>query len=330
MAFPTNRILILGLFVHDTIINLNSVGKLNKVKEPTAISVGGPPLYMGFAMNLLGKFYPKIGYSKIYSFIDKNLADKLKLLDYFPQEVLTLVNCEKSPRFELTYLNGLKEREIKLRNAPASYDINRFNIKLNSQSVVVVSSVFQEFNDPIFFEFLRKNCSFIALDPQGFFRKKTDESQIRYTQWFDKRILKQIDCLKLSRNEANFLGLGDNPVRIIEELMKLGIELVIITDGKFGSYLGRRIGDKSKPDINKIPAYNTGYSTNETGAGDTFFYTFLTFLIAFSDEKESIAYASSISSILVEKRFSLGEYNFKEIEKRKDFVLSNIQQAGNP
>ena len=325
MSFTFNNINIFGLFVEDTIIKRSTVEKTEKGNSFRTISIGGPPLYMGFVMNLIAKFYPKIGYAKIYSYIDEDLATVLRIGDYFPQETVELLPSDTSPRFELIYLQE-EERNIILKNIPDLFDINEFGLNINKESVVIVSSVFQEFNDETLFEELRKNDSFIVLDPQGFFRKILRDSQIRYDQWFDEEILTRVDCVKLSRNEACSLGLGDDSVKIIEELLKIGPQYVIITDGRFGAFLGKRKIGEPKPEIFKIPAYVTGRSIDETGAGDAFLYTFISFLTSLTDANVSIAYASSISSILIENRFNLDKYSLEEIEKRKDEVFFNIQQ----
>ncbi len=328
MALLMNKLLILGLFVQDTIIKVKSVEVLDKINESTTISIGGPPLYMGFAMNLIRKFYSEIGDSKIYSFVDKELAYELSNLEFFPYDALEFVHCEKSPRFKLTYLRGLEERKIELVNTPELYDLNKFDLDINNNSVFIISSIFQEFNNPAIFRSLRKKNSFIALDPQGFFRRQKNNSKIIYKKWFDPMIVGHLDCIKLSRHEAKLLSLGDDPIKIIEELMKFNLKYVIITSGKAGSYLGKRSDRKSKLEISQVPAYDSGNISDETGAGDIFFYTFIAFLIALADEKVSMAYASSMSSLLVEKRFNLEEYNFEEIERRKNVVLSNIQHIG--
>lgn len=325
MPFSFNNIHILGFFVEDTIIKRSTTEKIEKVEESRTISIGGPPLYMGFATKLIAKLYPRTGYPKIHSYIDKDLATRLRDEDYFPQEILDLVLCNKSPKFELSYLSAKEERKIVLRNSPNLYDASKFSLNLNIESAIIISSVFQEFNDSAFFEVLRKKCSFIALDPQGFFRKKVDDNHIRYNHWFDKKILTKVDCIKLSRNEANLLGVGDEPTKIIEELMKFGLKFVLITDGKFGSYFGRVKNSELNFEVFKIPAYLVEKTIDETGAGDVFYYTFIAFLYFLADEKAAIAYATSISSLLVEHRFNPEMYSFREIEKRKNETLSHIQ-----
>ena len=266
--------------------------------------------------------------TEIYSFICKK---GLNLLNNHPANLSTsnqLIEVEKCPEYRLNYTHPHKERELALNYPPPEFDCTRFHWGHEGSLVLNIGSIYHEFNNPDIFSFLRRKASYIAFDPQGCFRMRDLEGNISYSEWFSPKIMSLVDCIKLSEREAYLLGFGRNLLDIITTLFQYNLKHILITQGSKGALLGVKKGNKNVNEfqIFSVPAFNKGEVIDETGAGDAFLYSFLSYLELFKDELDAIAFATSISSLMIEKRFEIRRYALYEVNLRKKEVLSGIKQ----
>ncbi len=325
MLIRHSRIVILGLYALDTINTGKSVNRTSQNNNCNEVSLGGPPTFAGFISKVLTHLYPTFGQSNIYSYICTKGQSLLKNHPANSNESKQLIKVKKCPKFTLEYSQSKKERKLTLDNPPTEFDCSPFHWEYENPPLLNISSIYHEFNNPEIFAFLRSKGSYIAFDPQGCFRIRKPDGKISYSEWFSPQIISKIDCIKLSENEAYFLGFGQDLFQIIISLFSYNLQHVIITQGSNGALLGVKKGT-DVIQIYSVPAYTKGKVRNETGAGDVFLFSFLAYLKLFRDELDAAAFATSLSSLLIEFGFEIDKYDPKEIKLRQEAVLSGIKE----
>lgn len=80
-----------------------------------------------------------------------------------------------------------------------------------------------------------------------------------------KRLLQRIDCLIINDDEAKLLAGHSNLIKAADDILGMGMEVVIIKKGESGSLMCSADGQKFL-----LPAYPTAKVTDPTGAGDSF------------------------------------------------------------
>ena len=149
---------------------------------------------------------------------------------------------------------------------------------------------------------------------------KFSENTIKH---FHQELLKYVDCLKLSEYEMNFITGHYSLEKSVLQILDAGPTITLITRGEEGSILGikRKTNDIR---IYQFPAYPTKKVVDETGAGDVFLYSFTSFLKEFNDPLKSMAFASSVSSLLIEKEGIDGRFSVRNILYRMREVYNNM------
>ncbi len=325
MLASHSKIVILGLYVIDEIIKEKIDNNSSVEKKKELFSLGGPPTFIGFVGNILSRLFSEISDPTIYSYLCPEVEQLLEATT----EVINLsghfIQHSICPKFRLDYSLAEQERKITLFNPQINFDLELFPWKLDESAVVIVNSVYQEFNCQNIFSFLRKNGFYVVLDPQGFFRRISPDGSVIYTNWYNRKILSKVDCLKLSENEARLLEIGETLPKIVENLLLLNISYVIITRGERGAVLGCKGSPEQQHSLYFIPAYGVDSAINATGAGDVFLYTFIVFLQLLTDELEAIAFATSVASLLVENRFDKTKFSIENITFRQESIRSKIK-----
>jgi sugar/nucleoside kinase (ribokinase family) len=205
------------------------------------------------------------------------------------------------------------------------FDPADFPWKFDVPPVVVIGSVYHEFNSDRIFRFIRKKASFIAFDPQGCFRSLTSQGQITFQKLSNPEILRNIDCLKISEIEAKNIGGEDNPLQVITQILKTSVKIVLLTRGSKGALLGIRSLDTGDIIVYSIPAYTTEKIIDETGAGDVFLYAFVVHYETHHDALDAVAFATSVSSVLIEKKGVEGNFKKEKILTRQEYVRKRIK-----
>ena len=299
-----DKIVALGQMVLDTVIHDQQKPPLSN--NQNSLTIGGPPSFAGLWGVILSKVFPWISPPLIYAYACPKLISLLKNFPDFDLVVKNLKIQPKCPQFRLVYSNDEKKRKLFLVNPPLEFDPTNFNWKLRNPPVAIVGSVYHEFNNYNIFSFLRDRCSYIAFDPQGCFRQLTSEGKIIFRSWWDTKIIENIDCLKVSEMEAKFLNLGTYPEEIVTRILETPVTSVLITRGRNGAILGVKKREDGDIRVYKVPAFTGGTVVDKTGAGDVFLFMFVAYFLAFDNELDAIAFATSVTSLLIEqKRFLL-------------------------
>ncbi|MHA1206934.1 MAG: hypothetical protein ACTSSO_05125, partial [Candidatus Hodarchaeales archaeon] len=223
MLGSQSKIVILGLYVIDEIIKENTINNSSVEKKRELVSLGGPPTYIGFVGNILSRLFSEVSNPTLYSYLCPEVEQLLEATT----EILNLsghfIQHSICPKFRLDYSHAEQERKITLFNPQFHFNLKLFPWKLDESTVVIVNSVYQEFNSLKIFSFLRRNGFYVVLDPQGFFRKISPDGIVIYSNWYNREILSKVDCLKLSENEAKLLEIGKTLPEIVQNLLLLNI-----------------------------------------------------------------------------------------------------------
>jgi len=320
-----SKTLILGLYVIDEIITKSDINTNSIEEKKGSFSLGGPPTFMGFVGNILSYLFSEITKPTLYTYVCPEVEQFLESTNDIFNLSGHFIHYTNCPKFRLDYSEMEQERKITLFDPLASFDVKLFPWKRNEFTTIIINSVYQEFNNPNIFSFLRKNGFSIVLDPQGFFRKISSEGKVKYSKWFNQSILSQIDCLKLSENEARLLNFGKTLTETVLNLLDLNISYVIVTKGEKGAILGCNKTKNSNHLLYSLPAYTVDTAIDETGAGDVFLYCFIVFLQLLDDKLEAIAFSTSIASLLVEYRLDVKKFTIENIVVRQETVRSQIK-----
>ncbi|MHA1973769.1 MAG: carbohydrate kinase family protein [Candidatus Hodarchaeales archaeon] len=308
------------------VIDERKTNSINTILSESEIKLGGPPAFSAIIRLALSRILswvnPKV---LVFAYTCVKAQELLRKTNIPAPFFKNLVQIPSCPQFDLIYHNSNQERELFLRNTPKIFNPKVFNWKKGLYDAIIVGSVYQEFNDKLIFELLEKHTDFIAFDPQGCFRKIEDKNgKIKLQTWWNPSILTKIKCLKLSESEALYLGKNTDLKSIITELLVNYIEIVLITRGNKGAWLGYKTPSGKK--IFKIPAYTKGMVVDETGAGDVFLSMFVYHYLKFKDILKAVSFATSIASLLIEKKGIDGNFSEREIVYRTEFIRSKIEE----
>ncbi len=319
---------VLGQMVLDTVIhdnkNFHQINTQENKKDN--IIVGGPPSFAGIAGLILSKVFPWISTPLIYAYA---CPEVISLLENYPDFSLISRNLKirsQCPHFYLMYFSNDIERNLMLRNPPSQFNPANFNWKLEYLPVAIVGSIYHEFNSFNTFNFLRNKCSYIAFDSQGCFRQLTPEGNIIYRNWWNPKIIDNIDCFKVSGEEAKFLNLGKRPEKIVARILKSPVTSVLLTQGVNGSILGAKELKTGNIHIYNVPAFTEGTVIDETGAGDIFLFTFVSYFNAFNNELDAIAFATSVTSLLLEQKRFMWQLSNQTIKIRQKQIKNQITE----
>jgi sugar/nucleoside kinase (ribokinase family) len=137
-----------------------------------------------------------------------------------------------------------------------------------------------------------------CLDPQGYLRRMLRDGAVRRSKWQNRALLRHLDVLKVSEDEAYAL-IGRTSASL--KLGSLGPDIVLITRGRAGTTVWSR-----DHGMYTIPPYKT-HVRDPTGAGDALVGAFLVTWVQTGDLTWSAAVGSAVASFVVEK---VGPANF--------------------
>lgn len=306
--------------VLDTVIHDNQISHLVNNQ-----SLGGPPYFAGLVGIILSKMYSWVSSPLVYAYTCPQAITFLKKYPNFSKIMKNLNLRSECPQFRLVYSDDKKERSLFLKNPPFQFNPDDFNWEFENSTVAIIGSIFHEFNNYEIFRFLKERCSFIAFDPQGCFRRPTSEGKIEFRYWWDPKIIENVNCLHMSELESKFLGFGKDPITIIKKTLDTPITSVILTRGRHGAILGFK-NDKDKHVFN-VPAYLEGNAIDETGAGDIFLFVYVTHFMAFQDELNAAAFATSVTSLFLEQKRPQIAFSEEIIHHRQEKIRANITES---
>ena len=213
--------------------------------------------------------------------------------------------------FKIKYANGSRFMWVASRCAPLT---RRDLSDLPASSALHIGPILNEIPLPLAISLTLRN-SVTCLDPQGYLRRVLRDGEIRRSKLRNRALLKHLDVLKVSEDEASALiGRTESSLK----LDALGPEIILITKGKAGTMLWSR-----DHGVYTVPAYKTRVR-DPTGAGDALVGAFLTTWVHTGDLTWSAAIGSAVASFVVEK---VGPSNFgtpKQVEKRAKTIFDGI------
>ena len=152
---------------------------------------------------------------------------------------------------------------------------------------------------------------FLALDPQGLLRKIREDHTVESREWHNPDALRKIDLLKTSSNEHNHITGTKDIKKSLEKLIRLGVKIAIITDGRNGSYV------MTGSEFFRAPVYPVDV-VDSTGAGDVFMAGIASHL------DEGLTWASAIASAASS---AVCETSGPEISCGKAEIISRAEQV---
>ena len=114
-----------------------------------------------------------------------------------------------------------------------------------------------------------------------------------------KALLKRIDCLIINDDEAKLLAGTSKLIQAADDILAMGMEVVIIKKGESGALMCNTNGEKFL-----LPAYPTAEVNDPTGAGDSFAGGFLGYIAEtgrtdFDVLKSALAYGTVVASFTI-------------------------------
>ena len=164
---------------------------------------------------------------------------------------------------------------------------------------------------------LARRNSVTCLDPQGYLRRVLPNGEVRRSRFRDKSLLRHLDVLKVSEDEASALIGKTSSFK----LSSSGPEIILITKGRAGTMLWSK-----DHGAYRIPAFKTRVR-DPTGAGDALVGAFLVTWVRTGDLLWSLAIGSAVASFVVEK---VGPANFgtsKQVERRARTIFDGIARV---
>lgn len=258
------KIIFFGEALIDFIPNVNGLN-LTKV-ETFKRNPGGAPANVAVAVAKLGGnsyFAGKVGDDSFVHFLDGCLKDYNVKTDYL------LFTKEAKTALAFISLNDNGERDFQFYGSPSA-DIT-FTTEEVEESWFTGKEIFHSCSNSLSYPISRKATEkgMVVAKQKG--ALISFDSGIRFPFWTNDEdirttilpLLPSVDILKISEEELSFLFEEDNETISIEELLNLGISLIVVTKGSQGcSYYARSIS-------NDIPAPLVR-TIDTTGAGDAF------------------------------------------------------------
>jgi sugar/nucleoside kinase (ribokinase family) len=270
----------------------------------TKLTLGGAPTYVSLTAKKLGadvSVISKVGVDfpdRFQQFLEHkrvNLSGLKK--DENASTTSFLLNYEKSG-----------ERNLILRKKAPS-------IKADDIPEVLKTKVFHV--APIANEIPRKTLlklkasdSTISLDPQGFVRKFKENGKVYLGQLEDPEVLKKVDILKASFDEAKVITGQTNLVGMVKNFIKKEIKIIIITRGAKATLLC------VEGKLFSVPSAKPRVVVDTTGAGDVCIGAFLTMFVRGEEPLWCACVGSAAASFVVEKYGPSGFGSLKQVRAR--------------
>jgi len=155
------------------------------------------------------------------------------------------------------------------------------------------------------FVFLANTAPALQLELLGQVANPTFVAADTMNLWIDanlddlKGLLQKVNCLIINDDEAMQLAGQSNLIQAAEDILAMGMEVVIIKKGESGSLMCSKQGEKFL-----LPAYPATDVIDPTGAGDSFAGGFLGYVAQcgkadFDTLKSAIAYGTVVASFTI-------------------------------
>jgi sugar/nucleoside kinase (ribokinase family) len=160
----------------------------------------------------------------------------------------------------------------------------------------------------------------IVLDPQGFVRHRNPNGFIVLKPWLDEALIRRTTILKSSESELSFITGEIDLTRGMYKLLKLGVEVVIVTKGEKGALMLTDSG------LFKIPVFESKKVSDPTGAGDVFIGGFLCEYLSGEDPLWCASAGAAIASCNVETLGASLDASVKEVRRRSQYIYNRAKK----
>jgi len=247
-----------------------------QINDSKYVVSGGPACYCSLTARIL----------KFDVVLHTKFGSDFPLVNYLTEQKIVFedsLSIKPTTQFVLNLVNS--ERTLFLQNKcePIS------DITLNTDNVII-SPLFDEISIELF-EKIKKNASFVMLDPQGFLRRRNSENRICLEQ--TDLNLSNVSAIKVNTDELKCLT-GASNIDGIKILQKKGIESVILTDKQNITLL-------SKNRIYSIILPNLELN-DTTGIGDIFSAAFCCTMLKEKDILWALSFAGGAAQAALESR----------------------------
>ena len=245
-----------------------------EINDSKYVVSGGPACYCSLTARIL----------KFDVVLHTKFGSDFPLVNYLTEKKIMFedsLSIKPTTQFVLNLVNS--ERTLFLQNKcePIS------DITLNTDNVII-SPLFDEISIELF-EKIKKNASFVMLDPQGFLRRRNSENRIHLEQ--TDLNLSNVSAIKVNTDELKCLT-GASNIDGIKILQKKGIENVILTDKQNITLL-------SKNRIYSIALPNLELN-DTTGIGDIFCAAFCCTMLKEKDVLWALSFAGGAAQAALE------------------------------
>ena len=247
-----------------------------QINDSKYVVSGGPACYCSLTARIL----------KFDVVLHTKFGSDFPLVNYLTEQKIVFedsLSIKPTTQFVLNLVNS--ERTLFLQNKcePIS------DIILNTDNVII-SPLFDEISIELF-EKIKKNASFVMLDPQGFLRRRNSENRICLEQ--TDLNLSNVSAIKVNTDELKCLT-GASNTDGIKILQKKGIDSVILTDKQNISLL-------SKNRIYSITLPNLELN-DTTGIGDIFSAAFCCTMLKEKDILWALSFGGGAAQAALESR----------------------------
>ena len=247
-----------------------------EINDSKYVVSGGPACYCSLTARIL----------KFDVVLHTKFGSDFPLVNYLTEKKIMFedsLSIKPTTQFVLNLVNS--ERTLFLQNK--CEPIN--DITLDTDNVII-SPLFDEISIELF-EKIKKNASFVMLDPQGFLRRRNSENRIHLEQ--TDLNLSNVSAIKVNTDELKCLT-GASNVDGIKILQKKGIDSVILTDKQNITLL-------SKNRIYSITLPNLELN-DTTGIGDIFCAAFCCTMLKEKDILWALSFGGGAAQAALESR----------------------------
>ena len=268
------------------------------------LTLGGPPTYVSLAAKKLGANV------SVISKVGVDFPDRFQ--QFLEHRGVNLSSLKKDQNalttsFLLDY-EASGERNLILRNKAPSIEANDIPDTLKTK-VVHVAPIANEIPRETLCK-LKASGSTVSLDPQGFIRKFKENGKVCLGQLEDPEVLKGVDVLKASFDEAKAITGQTNLVGMVKNFIKKDIKIIIITRGAKTTLLC------VEGKLFSVPSAKPRVVVDTTGAGDVCIGAFLTMFVRGEEPLWCACVGSAAASFVVEKYGPSGFGSLKQVRAR--------------
>jgi len=280
---------------------------IDKVIDETGqrVQLGGPPSYAALSFGSLGDRIHAV--SKIGDDLSEDFLRRLADLGMDTGNMI--VEGAETTRFVLDYTQEI--RVLGVESVCENIGVNDIG---DLPDAALITPIIGELTESAV-EAIQSDV--LALDPQGFLRRRLEDGSIQLQPWRDRELIGRLDVLKASADEVSLITGESDPRRGIEKIRRFGASVAVTTLGQEGSLVA--MGGRPS----QVPAYD-GDARDSTGAGDVFLGAFMSAYIRGEDPIWCACVGSAMASLVVETIGARIDSSKRDVSRRAEELLEGV------